>query len=227
MLDWRGVNLQLGGRTVLCELNLQLRPGERVGLLGGSGTGKSCLLKLAAGTLTAQHGSLSNGFRHAVLAFQEPRLLPWCRVAENLEIALRAAGREASVARCLAREWLARVGLGEFANAWPQQLSGGMAQRVALARALSVAPDLLLLDEPFSALDPALRGTLIELCRVWLKQSGAALLCVSHHPDELLPLVERFVLLQAGRLLAFDPAASAVHGLSCALPCGCGRPQSQ
>lgn len=217
MLDWHAIDLTLGGRPVLKTVDFQLRAGERVGILGPSGAGKSSLLRLAAGTLKAQHGALGNRFRHAVLAFQEPRLLPWCRVAKNLEIPLQAAGRDKAAARRGAAEWLARVGLGEYAEAWPNQLSGGMAQRVALARALAVEPDLLLLDEPFSALDPALRNALIELCRDWLDQSGAALLCVSHHPGELVGLVDRFVLLSGGTLREFDPAGRAPESLSDAL----------
>ena len=218
MLDWHAIDLRLGDRPVLNGVDFRVRAGERVGILGPSGAGKSSLLRLAAGTLKARRGTLGNSFRHAVLAFQEPRLLPWCRVAENLEIPLRATGRDPATARLLAAEWLARVGLGEQARAWPNQLSGGMAQRVALARALAVEPDLLLLDEPFSALDPALRKTLGELCRDWLDASGAALLCVSHHPAELVGLVDRFVLLSGGALREFDPAgrtpdkvASALH----------------
>ncbi|MCY1417867.1 Glutamine transport ATP-binding protein GlnQ [compost metagenome] len=206
MFDLRAVDLVLGGRSVLAHVDFKVEAGERVGILGPSGSGKSSLLSLAAGTLSVHQGSSANTFRHAVLAFQEPRLLPWCRVSENLEIPLRAAGHATAAARRLAGRWLERVGLSAYADAWPNQLSGGMAKRVALARALSVAPDLLLLDEPFSALDPALRNSLIELCRNWLEQSGAALLCVSHHPSELLGLVDRFVLLNAGSLQAFDLA---------------------
>lgn len=217
MLDWHAIDLHLGGRQVLNGVDFRVRAGERVGILGPSGAGKSSLLRLAAGTLKARHGTLGNSFRHAVLAFQEPRLLPWCRVAENLEIPLRAAGRDPATARRLAAEWLARVGLGEQARAWPNQLSGGMAQRVALARALAVEPDLLLLDEPFSALDPALRKTLCELCRDWLDASGAALLCVSHHPAELVGLVDRFVLLSGGVLREFDPAGRAPDKVASAL----------
>lgn len=217
MLDWYSIDLELGGRTVLRQVDFRLRSGERVGILGPSGAGKSSLLRLAAGILKVQRGNQQSSFRHAVLAFQEPRLLPWCRVAENLEIPLRAAGRDPATARCVAAEWLERVGLSEYARSWPNQLSGGMAQRVALARALAVEPDLLLLDEPFSALDPALRKTLIDICRDWLEQSAAALLCVSHHPGELVGLVERFVLLNAGGLQTFDAADRAPEVLAEAL----------
>jgi NitT/TauT family transport system ATP-binding protein len=206
MLELREVNLTLSGRRVLDGFDLQLVAGERVGILGPSGAGKSSLLKLIAGLLRVQGGHYRNSFRHPVLVFQEPRLLPWCRVCENLEIPLRAVGHGAAQARRLALEWLERVGLSEHAQAWPGQLSGGMAQRVALARAFAVQPDLLLLDEPFSALDPALRDTLARLCREGLEHTGATLLCVSHHPHELIALVDRCVLLDNGRARCFDIA---------------------
>ncbi|MDP3978913.1 MAG: ABC transporter ATP-binding protein [Pseudomonas sp.] len=209
MLDYRDVHLQLGGRPVLDGFDLRLEAGERVGILGPSGAGKSSLLKLIAGLLPAQGGQCRSDFRHAVLVFQEPRLLPWCRVGENLEIPLRAIGHDAAAARRLALDWLQRVGLEQYAQAWPGQLSGGMAQRVALARAFAVQPDLLLLDEPFSALDPALRGALTQLCREGLEHTGATLLCVSHHPHELIELVDRCVLLDSGRGRCFGIAEPA------------------
>ncbi|MCY1262859.1 Glutamine transport ATP-binding protein GlnQ [compost metagenome] len=217
MLDWRDVDLAMGERLVLADATFHLQPGERVGILGPSGAGKSSLLRLAAGTLKARRGTLENRFRHAVLAFQDPRLLPWCRVAENLEIPLRAIGHDKATARRLAGEWLERVGLAGHERAWPNLLSGGMAQRVALARALSVEPDLLLLDEPFSALDPALRESLLDLCRDWLARSGAALLCVSHHPAELVGLVERFVLVNDGSLRPFDLTGHAADQVATVL----------
>jgi NitT/TauT family transport system ATP-binding protein len=176
-----------------------VRPGERIGILGASGAGKSSILKLAAGLLNAQQGRLRNDFRHPVLVFQEPRLLPWCSVLENIEIPLRAARHSAADARRLALDWLQRVGLRDRDQAWPGQLSGGMAQRVALARAFALQPDLLMLDEPFSALDPGLRRSLAQSCEAGLKQTGAALLYVSHHPHELVELVDRCILLDGCR----------------------------
>lgn len=199
MLELNQIGLQFGARQVLRDFDLHVQPGERIGILGASGAGKSSILKLAAGLLNAQHGTLRNGFRHPVLVFQEPRLLPWCTVLENVEIPLRAARHSAADARRLALEWLQRVGLQDRVHAWPRQLSGGMAQRVALARAFALQPDLLLLDEPFSALDPGLRRSLAQLCEVGLKHTGAALLYVSHHPHELVELVDRCVLLEGCR----------------------------
>ena len=204
MLELRGVSIDRGGRRIVDGVDLQLRPGEHLGLLGVSGSGKSSLLKLAAGLLVPSQGGYRNDFAHPLLVFQEPRLLPWRRVRANVEIPLRAAGCGATEGRRRAGEWLERVGLGAQADAWPGQLSGGMAQRAALARAFALEPDLLLLDEPFSALDPGLRASLGEVCRSLLAQTRAALICVSHHPDELVGLVDRCALLDAGSLRRFD-----------------------
>ncbi|MGE8355094.1 MAG: ATP-binding cassette domain-containing protein, partial [Microvirgula sp.] len=125
MLELRGVSIDRGGRRVVDGVDLQLHPGEHLGLLGVSGSGKSSLLKLAAGLLAPSRGSYRNDFAHPLLVFQTPRLLPWRRVRANVEIPLRAAGCSAAGARRRAGEWLERVGLGAQADAWPGQLSGG------------------------------------------------------------------------------------------------------
>jgi len=207
MLEFDRVVLERGGQRVLDDVELRIAPGERVGLVGPSGTGKSSLLKLAAGLLAPASGRVANRFARTCMAFQEPRLLPWRSVLDNLCIPLHAAGHDKAGARRIATRWLQRMGLAERAGAWPRQLSGGMAQRVALARAFATAPNLLLLDEPFAALDPALRRELGALCDAELARTGAALLCVSHHPRELAERVDRCLRLEHGRLLP------------CALPC--------
>jgi ABC-type nitrate/sulfonate/bicarbonate transport system ATPase subunit len=200
MLELSNIVLRRGRHHVLDGVALRIAPGERVGLVGPSGAGKSSMLKLVAGLLQPERGTCRNGFAHTCLVFQEPRLLPWRRVRDNLTIPLRAAGYDATQARAIADDWLTRVGLSGCADAWPGQLSGGMAQRVALARAFALSPDLLLLDEPFAALDPPLRRALGALCDDALARTGAALLCVSHHPDELAERVDRCLLLEHGRL---------------------------
>lgn len=203
-LELQAVSVDRGGRRLVDGIDLRLLPGERLGLLGVSGSGKSTLLKLAAGLLAPSAGLCRNTFAHPLLVFQEPRLLPWRRVRANVEIPLRAAGVGASEARRRAGIWLERVGLGAHADVWPGQLSGGMAQRAALARAFALEPDLLLLDEPFSALDPGLRASLGEVCDTLLAGTGAAMICVSHHPDELVGLVDRCALLGGGAMRCFD-----------------------
>ena len=211
MLEFKNLDLRFGSVTVLSGINLELKQGQRMGLLGPSGVGKSTLLRLASGLLKPSSGQLHNGYRNPLLVFQEPRLLPWRRVQENIEIPLRAAGYSASAASSHALHWLNQVDLGGVAQSWPGELSGGMAQRVSLARAFALQPDLLLLDEPFSALDPALRASLSALCRRYLDSTGAALLCISHHPHELMELTDSCLLLTHGKAERFDsdPAAGA------------------
>lgn len=204
MLEMRKLSLRFGTTRVLDAVDFCLAPGERVGLLGASGAGKSTLLKLAAGLLKASSGACINSYRHSLLVFQEPRLLPWRSIQDNIEIPLLAAGCSKQEARNRAGHWLDRVGLANVGKAWPGELSGGMAQRAALARAFALQPDLLLLDEPFSALDPALRSTLSKLCIECVKDAGAAMLCISHHPHELVEMVDRCVLIANGRLQTFN-----------------------
>lgn len=208
MLELREVSLRFGPVQVLDKVDFRLEPGECVGVLGASGAGKSSLLKMAAGLLPATQGACVNSFRHALLVFQEPRLLPWRRTQENVEIPLIASGVPRTEARERALHWLSRVGLASSARAWPRELSGGMAQRAALARAFALQPDLLLLDEPFSALDPALRTDLARLCAECARDTGAAMLCISHHPEELAGMVERCVLIADGKLSGYDFAPS-------------------
>lgn len=207
MLELDDVSLRLGARTVLAHVSLRVAAGERIGLIGPSGAGKSSLLRLACGLARPSGGRLRNGFaRPVLLFFQEPRLLPWRCVEDNLALPLVALGVPAAQARERALHWLARMELdAAVARAWPRQLSGGMAQRVALARALATEPDLLLLDEPFSALDPQLRRQMARLRLDCVARSGAALLCVSHHPEELGALVERGFEMRDGRLAPWHP----------------------
>src|SRR5690606_33151453 len=145
-----------------------------------------------------------NSFRHSLLVFQEPRLLPWRRTQENVEIPLIASGLGKPEAHERALHWLSRVGLASSVRAWPRALYGGMAQRAALARGFALRPDLLLLDEPFSALDRTLRTDLAQLCAECARDTGAAMLCISHHPEELAGMVERCVMIEGGTLTSHD-----------------------
>ncbi len=204
MLELKQVSLSFGKTKILDGVDFRLEPGERVGVLGASGAGKSTLLKLAAGLLKPSLGSCLNSYRHPLLVFQEPRLLPWRNIQDNIQIPLLASGIARSEAKSRAAHWLERVDLPNAGKAWPGELSGGMAQRAALARAFALEPDLLLLDEPFSALDPALRAALSRLCTECVEHTGAALLCISHHPHELVEMVDRCVLVADGKLQSFD-----------------------
>lgn len=201
MLELANVTLRYGQQTVMRDLSMTLRSGESIGLLGPSGCGKSSLLRIVCGLQEPNNGSVRNRFSRTVMLFQEPRLLPWRSVQDNLTLPLLAAGVPFAQAEARATHWLQCVKLdGSVAKAWPRELSGGMAQRVSLARALAMQPDLLLLDEPFSALDPTLRQDMAELCRQCISDTGASLLCVSHHPQELASMVDHCLEVRSMQL---------------------------
>ena len=190
----RGLSRAFGGRLVLDGVDLDIEPGEFVAMLGVSGTGKSTLLRALAGLDREVTGGLSVPGPVAV-AFQEPRLLPWRRVLANVALGLRAPDPAG-----VARRALDEVGLAERAAAWPLTLSGGEAQRAALARALVREPSLLLLDEPFSALDALTRIAVHRLVlRLWARHRPAVLL-VTHDVDEALVLADRVLVLAGGRI---------------------------
>ncbi len=174
----RGLTRGFGSRTVLDGVDLDIAPGEFVAMIGRSGSGKSTLLRALAGLDREVAGELSVPGPVAV-AFQEPRLVPWKRVGANVCLGLRAPDP-----RRAAADALDEVGLSAHAHAWPLTLSGGEAQRVSLARALVREPGLLLLDEPFGALDALTRETMnVELLRIW-SESGATTLFVTHSISE-------------------------------------------
>ncbi|MBI0384656.1 ABC transporter ATP-binding protein, partial [Streptomyces albiflaviniger] len=150
-VEVRGLTRAFGDKTVLDGLDITIREGEFVALLGQSGCGKSTLLRILAGLDGETEGEVDVPERRSV-AFQSPRLMPWLRVWHNVVLGLPGGDR------ALAGRYLAEVGIEEYAGAWPRTLSGGQAQRVSLARALVREPELLLLDEPFGALDALTRG---------------------------------------------------------------------
>jgi sulfonate transport system ATP-binding protein len=183
-----------GARRVLDALDLDIAPGEFVALLGRSGSGKSTLLRALAGLDREVTGRLEIHGSVAV-AFQDPRLLPWKRVLAIVALGLRAE-RPADVARAA----LAEVGLTSQEHAWPLTLSGGEAQRASLARALVRDPSLLLLDEPFSALDALTRITMHRLVLSLWERHRPAVLLVTHDVDEALALADRVLILREGRM---------------------------
>ena len=213
-LDIRGLAhaFELKGERlpVLQRLDLSVAPGEMVALLGPSGCGKSTLLRLVAGLEPLQHGELlADGAPIAgpdpsrVVVFQDPTLYPWRTVWDNVALGLQARGLLGQQ-RERVDEALAKVGLGEFAQAYPRQLSGGMAQRVALARALVNQPRLLILDEPLGKLDSLTRIAMQgELIRLWQQQGYSGLL-VTHDVEEALLLADRVLVFsdRPARVLA-------------------------
>jgi sulfonate transport system ATP-binding protein len=190
----RGVVRRFGDRVVLDDLDLSIRRSEFVVLLGPSGCGKSTLLRLLAGLDLPDGGEVEVPVERAIV-FQGDRLLPWQRVWRNVTIGLH--GRDAKER---ALQVLAEVGLAERALAWPKTLSGGEAQRVALARALVTEPDLVLLDEPFSALDAITRLHMHDLVRRLHERHGAAMLLVTHDVAEAIALGDRILVMHHGRI---------------------------
>jgi sulfonate transport system ATP-binding protein len=180
------------GRVVIAGLDLEIAPGEFVALLGHSGCGKSTLLRVLAGLDTEISGEVTVPRKRAV-AFQAPRLLPWKRVWRNVVLGL--PGR---ADRALADRYLDEVGIAARAGAWPKTLSGGEAQRVSLARALVREPDLLLLDEPFGALDALTRVKAQQLVADLWQRHGCAVLLVTHDVEEALRLADRVLVMRDG-----------------------------
>lgn len=212
LLELRNVS-QAYGRgarrfTAVSKVSLSLRAGEYVALLGPSGCGKSTLLRIIAGLQPPTEGQvlyrgepLQGVNPHAAIVFQTFALFPWLTVQENVEVALKARGAPASVRSPRAIDLLDRVGLDGFETAYPRELSGGMRQKVGFARAMAVEPELLCLDEPFSALDvlsaESLRGELLEL---WTGGSipTQAILMVTHNIEEAVFMADRIVVMDKG-----------------------------
>lgn len=176
MLKLTELSHRYGDHAVLENVTLTLAPGQRLAIMGPSGCGKTTLLRIALGLLKPSAGSVENAFQKTAAVFQEPRLLPWYTALENVNLVL--ADDKSILAK--AKACLEAVGLGEALDKYPRELSGGMQQRVALARALAVEGDLLILDEPFKAMDDALRQQIIAL----VNKTGAAMLLVTHDEEE-------------------------------------------
>ena len=193
----RDLRRAFGDKVVLEHLDLTIAPGELVAVLGRSGSGKSTLLRTLAGLDPVQHGDVDVPGSVGV-AFQEPRLLPWKRVADNVALALPERQRAQRQAR--ARAVLDEVGLSDKHQVWPVTLSGGQAQRASLARALVSAPGLLLLDEPFSALDALTRLEMHDLVLSLWSEHRPAVLLVTHDVDEALKLADRVLVIDDGRV---------------------------
>jgi sulfonate transport system ATP-binding protein len=190
----RDLTRSFGDREVLGGIDLGIRPGEFVALLGRSGSGKSTILRTLAGLDDGADGDVFVRERRAVV-FQDPRLLPWAHVLDNVIL-----GQQGTEARVRGLEALAEVGLEGHERDWPKTLSGGEAQRVALARALVRQPDLLLLDEPFGALDALTRIRMHDLVRQLCARHHPAVLLVTHDVDEAILLADRVLVLSDGRV---------------------------
>jgi NitT/TauT family transport system ATP-binding protein len=196
------------GVQALSGVSLRIGAGEFVGLLGPSGCGKSTVLRLAAGLDTPSAGHIESpalraGSADTAFVFQDATLMPWASVADNVWLPLRLAGSSRSASRERIEAALATVGLADFAGAFPGELSGGMRMRVSIARALVTRPRLLLMDEPFAALDEITRGRLNgDLLAAWQAQRFAAVF-VTHSVYEAVFLSQRVLVMSArpGRVI--------------------------
>jgi sulfonate transport system ATP-binding protein len=193
LLEGEALHRSFGGRKVLRGINVHVRAGEFVCLIGRSGAGKSVLLRILAG-LDANFAGITSVSAPLGVVFQDARLLPWLRVGTNVTLGL--SGTSAADTDAV----LAEVGLPGRGHAWPRQLSVGEAQRVALARTLIRRPEMLLLDEPFSALDAFTRLEMQQLLHEVVSRRGAAALFVTHDLDEALTLADRVLMLQGGEI---------------------------
>lgn len=201
---------------VLRNIALDVRPGEFVSVVGASGCGKSTLLRLIVGLDLDYEGDiLTNGRRvegpgrERGIVFQEHRLFPWLTIEDNISLGLDGNGEPQGAVTERVRDGIALVGLEGFERAYPHQLSGGMAQRAAIARSLVMQPEILLLDEPFGALDSITRSYLQkELLRIW-QQERVTTIMVTHDVDEAVYLSDRVVVMEPrpGRIRAILPIA--------------------
>lgn len=217
-LDIRGLNKQYEVRgealPVLQDIHLTIEPGAFVSIVGSSGCGKSTLLRLVIGLEGDYQGEiLLNGQRivgtslNRGIVFQEHRLFPWLTVEKNVALGLLNSRLTEGEQRATVREHIELVGLQGFEKAYPHQLSGGMSQRVAIARALVNRPDILLLDEPFGALDAMTRAHLQqELLRIW-QQEGITMILVTHDVEEAVFLGDQVVVMEPrpGRIRSVVP----------------------
>jgi ABC-type nitrate/sulfonate/bicarbonate transport system ATPase subunit len=192
-------------RPVLHNIAFSIARGEVIALLGASGIGKSTTLRILLGLDNAFEGRIAHDTGRAGVMFQEPRLLPWLTVADNLRLVVTKDMPPPDI-----RALLAMVRLPDAGDLYPRQLSLGMARRVALARALAVSPEVLVLDEPFASLDPQLTATLAEVVERWTRGTGGAVLLATHDLTQALHLASRILVL-AGTpaTLAADVAVPA------------------
>lgn len=200
-LDHLGFRYPGASEWVFDDLSLAIEPNEFVAIVGGSGVGKSTILRIVAGLIAPQEGKVAiaddrqPGTRACALVFQDGRLMPWRTVSANVRLGLEGLDLTSGEVETRIDEVLTLTGLDELSGRWPHQLSGGQAQRVGIARALAVRPRILLMDEPFSAVDALTRRRLqTELERIWAR-SGAAVAFVTHDIEEAVFLADRVVVL--------------------------------
>lgn len=214
-LTLSGVHHAFALQTVVEDIHFQVTAGQTLALVGPSGCGKTTLLHLCAGLMALRRGVLDNGFRNAQCVFQQPQLLPWKTALDNMALGLKARGMARPAREALVRQEAVNLGLStEDLTKYPHQLSGGMQSRIALGRALVMQPDLLLLDEPFSALDVGLKAELYQRLLQVRQARGVSLLMITHDLMEAVRLADQILVMAAtpGRIRArFELARSPLE----------------
>ena len=216
-IDLRGVSKRFGTVEALKDINVQIRNGEFMSIIGPSGCGKTTLLKIIAGLIPLSAGEVRlegqevrGPGRERSLVFQDFALLPWATVQQNVEFGLRLHGVPKVAREQIALRYIAKMGLQEFDQALPHQLSGGMQQRVGLARALAVNPRILLMDEPFASIDEQTRRLFQDdLLRLWMEERKTVVF-ITHSMEESVYLSDRVVVL--------SPRPGRVHKVMGPLP---------
>ena len=218
-IAFENVSVAYGGLTVLDSLNLTVSPGEIVALIGPSGSGKTTALRAVAGFVRPSRGRIMIGDRDVTnlapydrdigMVVQNYALFPHMRVEENVAFGLRARRTPEEIIRARVPEALAMVGMAAYAKRYPRELSGGQQQRVAIARAIAIQPQVLLLDEPLSALDAQIRRSMVdELARLHRELPSLTVLYVTHDQSEALTLANHIGIMRDGKLKAFGDAQS-------------------
>ena len=195
MLRLEEISVRFGEKRVLEKCGLRLEKGERVALTGPSGCGKTTLARVALSLQNPDSGTVSCGFARAAAVFQEPRLLPRLTAEENVNLVLSDSAETLAEARA----WLENLELSDALALYPSELSGGMQQRVSVARALAAKPELLVMDEPFKAMDDALRARVLRVTADAL--GDAALLLITHSEREAYALGCRVLRYEDGRFI--------------------------
>lgn len=195
MLKLHNIYQEVGVNAIIDRISFDLSPGQVICLIGPSGCGKTTLLQVAAGLISPTAGKVENSSNQTAYVFQEPRLLPWRNTLENMTIGLKSRGISAKQKYQIVQQLAEQLGLENALHLYPHQLSGGMQQRAALGRALAIEPDLLLLDEPFSALDVGLRRQLQRLLLNLIAMRNLAAILVSHDLAEAVLMSDRILVL--------------------------------
>jgi NitT/TauT family transport system ATP-binding protein len=200
-IELQNIGKHYEGFEVIRDLSFSVSGDDIIGILGPSGVGKSTVLRIIAGLVKPSQGKLVNRAERVGYVFQEPRLIPWKTTHDNVYLPLLYSGFSRDEAGGRTSLYLEKMGLGGFEKYYPAQLSGGMLQRVSLARAFAINPGLLLLDEPFTALDIRLKSVLESMLKELLEENPIPVLYVSHSPEDVVQFANRIFMMFRGGII--------------------------